>query len=180
VAPERVAAGLLAAGQRVAVGHRVRDPLEPDRGFDRPLAVSRRDAVEQKGGRDAPHDRPGLVAVFEQVVVEHREHPVAAEVAVLGGDQRDPVGVAVVRDAEVGVAVPDQVDQFRDVVGGRLRMCPAERRVGHTADTPDVGAERRQQGVGRAPPAPVDGVVGDGQPREVGVDDVASVGRVRR
>ena len=88
------------------------------------------------------------------------------------------VGVAVVRDPQVGVVAPHGVDEPREMLGARLRGRVAERCVVVTAPPDHRRPRGFEEGVGDPAPAPVHGVVDDGQALAVGGDEGPDLLRV--
>ena len=159
------AAALLAAGERVILGHRLGDPLEADRRLVDGLTVCGGDPVHETGGRNGPDDVAS--PLFQQELVEDREEDVRVEKAPFRGDDPQPVGVAVVDDSEVRFPGGDPPDQLFGPFGDRFRCGAAEVGVAVTPQAGHVRARPREQAVGHAAAAAVHRVVAHRQPRQV-------------
>ena len=108
------------------------DVLEPDRDFVAFLAQVMRQAVEQVGGRQVAHHAAALAAHFVHVPIEQQQDVVDGDVLAEFIHNRDAVGIAVHRQADVVAAF----------VHGRSQQ-PQRFRIGRgraSAEQADCGA----------------------------------------
>ncbi len=171
---QAVPAALLAAAEGSVLDHRLGDPLEPDRGLvDRP-AGGRGDPVDETARGHRPHHRT-RVTTLQEKLVEDREQEIRVEIAASGCHHPHTVRVAVVEETEIRVRPLDLCSNGLGRVRSGLRGHTAEGRVPRAAVSPDRRTAALQGGVGDGSSAPVHGVVGDGEPREVDSDAVEQV-----
>src|ERR1700681_1363637 len=145
MASEREAAALLAAEHGIGLRHLWPDVLESDIELvdldPEPLA----ELVHHRGRDQRADDIALQPSLLDQVHHQERHHLQLVDEGAALVDDADPVGVAVIGDAEVEAAFPHPLHRLGHVVGDRFRMHAAKSGVALAVDLLDGRLAARQQ-----------------------------------